>query len=64
MHTIALPPGGSASRQLEATYGSLPQAERLLRGVKPVMIAVIAQALYALAKTALKGTSTIVLAGA
>src|ERR1044071_5113286 len=35
-------------------YGSLPQAERVLYGVKPVIIAVVLQALWGLAKTAVK----------
>ena len=38
-----------------AAYGSLPQAQWLLYGIKPVIIAVVAQALYGLARTALKG---------
>ena len=38
-----------------ATYGSLPQAQWLLYGIKPVIIAIVAQALYGLARTALKG---------
>ena len=36
-------------------YGSLPQVTWLLDGVKPVIIAVVAQALWGLAKTAVKG---------
>lgn len=39
---------------LYAQYGSLPQAEWLLYGVKPVVIALIFQALWMLARTALK----------
>ncbi len=35
-------------------YGSLPQAEGVLYGVKPVVIAIIAQALWGLGKTAVK----------
>ncbi len=35
-------------------YGSLPQAEGILYGVKPVVIAIIAQALWGLGKTAVK----------
>jgi chromate transporter len=38
-----------------ATYGSLPQAQWLLYGIKPVIIAIVLQALYGLARTALKG---------
>ena len=35
-------------------FGSLPQAEALLYGVKPVVIAIVAQALWRLGRTALK----------
>jgi chromate transporter len=35
-------------------FGRLPAAEGLLRGVKPVVIAVVAQALYGFARTAVK----------
>lgn len=35
-------------------YGSLPQAARLLYGVKPVIIAIVLQALGSLARTAAK----------
>src|SRR5919106_1848906 len=38
-----------------ATYGGLPQAQSLLYGIKPVIIAIVAQALWGLARTALKG---------
>lgn len=37
------------------TYGSFPQVGWLLYGVKPVIIAVLAQALWGLSRTALKG---------
>ena len=37
------------------TYGSLPQAQWLLYGVKPVIIGIVAHALYGLSRTALKG---------
>jgi chromate transporter len=40
---------------LYVTYGSLPQVDWLLYGIKPVIIAVVLQALWGLAKTALKG---------
>jgi chromate transporter len=36
------------------TYGVLPQATRLLLGVKPVIVAVIVRALWSLGRTALK----------
>ena len=39
-------------------YGTLPQAEGLLYGVKPVVIAVILQALWSLGKKAVKGPLT------
>ena len=37
-----------------ARFGSLPEAAALLYGVKPVVIAVVAQALWSLARTAVK----------
>jgi chromate transporter len=40
---------------LYVTYGSLPQVDWLLYGIKPVIIAIVLQALWGLAKTALKG---------
>ncbi|HZY65416.1 MAG TPA: chromate efflux transporter [Rubrobacteraceae bacterium] len=43
---------------LYARYGSTPEAGRLLYGIIPVIIAVIAQALWGLLKTAVKGTLT------
>ena len=39
-------------------YGSLPQATWLLYGIKPVIIAVVVQALWGLGKTAVKGPLT------
>jgi len=36
-------------------YGTLPAAEHLLYGIKPVIIAIIALALWGLRRTALKG---------
>jgi len=36
------------------TYGSTPTADRVLYGVKPVMIAIVGQALLALGRTAIK----------
>jgi len=44
-------------------YGSLPQADALLYGVKPVVIAIILQALWGLGRAALK-TKTLALVGA
>lgn len=37
------------------TYGNTPQGDALLYGIKPVMIAIVVQALYRLIPTALKG---------
>lgn len=42
-------------------FGSLPQAEGLLYGVKPVIIAVVIQALWGLSRTAVKNTGLAVL---
>jgi chromate transporter len=42
-------------------YGKLPQAEGLLYGVKPVIIAVVLQALWGLGRSALKTRSLVVL---
>lgn len=42
-------------------YGSLPQMAGMLYGVKPVAIAIVAQALWALGRTALKNTTLVVL---
>jgi chromate transporter len=42
-------------------FGSLPQVEWLLYGVKPVVIAIVLQALWGLARTALKGPVAIIL---
>lgn len=43
-----------------ATFGSMPQVGALLYGVKPVVIAIIAQALWNLGRKALKGPLTAV----
>src|SRR3954470_16719957 len=43
-------------------WGALPQAAWLLYGVKPVVIAVVAQALWGLARTAVKSRALAVLA--
>lgn len=44
-------------------YGALPELAGLLYGIKPVVIAVIAQAIWALGRTAVK-TTTVALIGA
>jgi hypothetical protein len=44
---------------LYVSYGSLPQMEWLLYGVKPVMVAIIAQAVWELGKRAVKGPLTL-----
>lgn len=49
---------------LYARYGTTPQAESLLYGVIPVIVAVIAQALYGLLRTAVKGPLTAVVGAA
>lgn len=49
---------------LYGRYGALPQAASLLEGVKAVMIAIIAQALWTLAPKAVKGPLTGVLGAA
>ena len=46
--------GQAASARRGPCHGSLPQAEGILHGVKPVVIAIIAQALWGLGKTAVK----------
>lgn len=43
-------------------YGKLPQVEAILYAIKPVIIAVVIQALWGLGKTALKTTSLIIVA--
>lgn len=45
-------------------YGTLPAAEWLLYGIKPVIIAVVAQALWGLGRTALKGPLLLAVAAA
>ncbi len=44
------------------SYGSLPQVGWLFYGIKPVVVAIIAQALWGLCRTVLKGIWPIVLA--
>jgi chromate transporter len=46
---------------LYVEYGSTPQASWLLYGVKPVMIAIILQALWELGRKAVKGKLTLVI---
>jgi chromate transporter len=41
-------------------FGRLPEAERLLYGVKPIIIAIVAQALWGLGQKAVKGMLTAV----
>ena len=43
-------------------YGALPQAEAILYGIKPVIIAVVLQALWSLGKTAIKTKFLAILA--
>jgi chromate transporter len=43
---------------LYVRYGSLPQATFLLYGVKPVIVAIVLQALWGLGRTAIKGCLT------
>src|SRR5688572_3958046 len=45
-------------------YGKLPQVEGILYGVKPVIIAVVLQALWGLGKTAIKSSSLGLVTGA
>jgi chromate transporter len=45
-------------------FGALPQAAGLLDGVKPVVVAIVAQALYGLARSALKTPALAVAAAA
>jgi chromate transporter len=45
-----------------ATYGTFPEVSWLLYGIKPVVIAIIAQAVLGLSRTIMKGTTQIVLA--
>lgn len=47
---------------LYVAYGTLPAAEGLLFGVKPVVVVIIVQALWALGKKAIKSTGLAVLA--
>ena len=41
------------------TYGSAPQASWLLYGIKPVIIAILAQAIWGLSRTALRNITTV-----
>lgn len=47
---------------LYVQYGKLPEVEGLLRGVKPVVIVIVFQALWGLGRTLLKRTAVIVVA--
>lgn len=47
---------------LYVRFGTLPQARWLLYGIKPVVIAIIGQALWNLGKKAVKGTVTAIVA--
>lgn len=47
---------------LYVAYGTLPQVQWLMVGVKPVVIAIIAQALWGLGRKAIKGALTLVMA--
>jgi chromate transporter len=49
---------------LYVEYGRLPQAEGLLYGVKPVVIAIVLQALWRLARSAVKSPGLALLGGA
>lgn len=44
-------------------YGTMPQAEALLGGIKPVVLAVVAMATYRLGRVAVRGLPCFVLAG-
>jgi chromate transporter len=44
---------------LYVRYGSLPEATFLLYGIKPVIIAIVVQALWGLGKSAIKGPLTV-----
>ena len=46
------------------TYGTLPQVNALLYGVKPVVIAIVMRALWSLARSAVKDMALLVLAAA
>ncbi len=48
---------------LYVAYGTLPKVEGILNGVKPVMIAIVFQALLRLSKTVFKGPFPFILAG-
>jgi len=47
---------------LYVTYGALPQADWLLYGIKPVIIAIILQAIWGLGRTALRGALPVAVA--
>ena len=47
---------------LYVRYGSTPQADALLYGIKPVMVAIIAQAMWELGRKGIKGPLTLLVA--
>lgn len=47
-----------------ATYGTTPEADGLLYGIKPVVIAIVAQALWELGRKAVKGPLTAIVGAA
>jgi chromate transporter len=49
---------------LYVRYGSLPEATFLLSGIKPVIIAIVVQALWGLGKSAIKGPLTALIGAA
>lgn len=54
----------SACAGVYVSYGALPEVRGVLYGVKPVILAVIAQAVVALGRSALKTTLLVILAAA
>jgi chromate transporter len=52
----------TAIASLYVRFGALPAAEGLLRGVKPVVVVIVAQALWRFGRTALRAASRVALA--